>query len=589
MVWYKNNGSNGAIAIVVGWFEKLNICGELEVEPARKVKKSLLFLIQMKELLQKYADQLIVLTLALISLFISLPHLADTSLSIDEPFSVFYSQYDVADIFRFLKGGNNPPGYEFFLHFWMKVAGQEVFWLRFPSAVFWGLTGVALFQIGKTIFNRQVGVVGAFTFLCSNFTLQFAQQARAYALFVMLATWAFYWLIRYTKEGSIRSLVWLTLLNCLAAYIHFLAFIPILAQVVAVAALVRKDATKWKLFALSMGILLIAYLPMLGILYSRADDSIRHGTWVRPPVNQLVFWGMLDWMLNTSRYFTWVLSALLVIGSVRIVLSETGIRRLAMPLALILILWFILILRLNIDQLVWLSTQKVFIALSMVFIAGLVTDRWLKNKEEGVAHGWFWLMFSGVFVASFWVPMFVERYFYVVVPMLFLSMAGVFDRLLTVKGISAAWIFVVIMAFSVKSGNVEHRDIKGLAHYLHSHSRKSNTATVFCPDYFNVNLGYYINRTAFNALNPKLPEKELNDKMKAQNYFLVNHASDLDTSVLDNQDTVNYVDAYADFSYPGNGILQALKNRYQLIDSAVFVEGLKVFRFSVKKDSLHTN
>lgn len=135
---------------------------------------------------------------------------------------------------------------------------------------------------------------------------------------------------------------------------------------------------------------------------------------------------------------------------------------------------------------------------------------------------------------------------------------------------------------------VEYRDIKGLSSYLKAHISPRNT-TVFCADYFNVNLAYYLDRSAFNALNPKLPEYDLNQKLKAQHFFPINNFSNLDTVFLDQQDTINYVDAYADFAYPGNGIYQTLNSRYQLIDSTVFVENLKVFRFIVAKDSLQKN
>lgn len=385
------------------WFEKLNKCGE--VVPSIQIRKQhiLLLLKPMKSFFLKYIDIFCGSGLVLIAFICALPNLDFTSLSIDEPFSVFYAQYDFLDIIQFLKGGNNPPGFEIFLHFWMKIAGQSVFWLRFPSAVFWGGTSVVLYFIGKEVFNRQVGVVGALTFILSSFTIQFAHQVRAYALFGFLATLSLLFLIRFLKSEKKSWLIALAVVNVLAAYVHFLAFIPIAAQFVVVAVYAKTDRTKWLPFLLSIASTLLLYLPMISVLISRADDSIRNGTWVVPVFDQLIYWRMISFMINGKGLFFDMICVVIGIASIRLFINESGWKRFVFPAALICILGYVGIYFKSEELLTALNRSIAFSVFSFVFIGLMIV--WIgKEKLQGIVHGWFWVLYSAMFIASFWVP-----------------------------------------------------------------------------------------------------------------------------------------------------------------------------------------
>lgn len=78
--------------------------------------------------------------------------------------------------------------YYVILHVWTLIAGTSEFAMRFPSAIFSALTIPVLYALGAELFDRRVGAVAAAMMTVNLTALGYAQEARSYALLVLLVT-----------------------------------------------------------------------------------------------------------------------------------------------------------------------------------------------------------------------------------------------------------------------------------------------------------------------------------------------------------------------------------------------------------------
>jgi uncharacterized membrane protein len=127
------------------------------------------------------------ISLFLLALGINLIGLDFRSLTSDECFSIYHAQMSPSLIYQHLSSGNNPPLFEWMLHYWMLLWGDSPFSVRLPSAIFSSLTTALIYVLGTLIHmahskenavNSSLGMIAAILFLSSNYTTFLAHEAR---------------------------------------------------------------------------------------------------------------------------------------------------------------------------------------------------------------------------------------------------------------------------------------------------------------------------------------------------------------------------------------------------------------------------
>jgi tetratricopeptide (TPR) repeat protein len=272
-----------------------------------------------------------------------------------------------------------PPLWFLITHASVITFGDGEFAIRLPS-VFAGLLGVvAIYKVGKLLFNRHVGLVAAFLLATSPYHLLVAREGRFYAAVVFFSLMTLYCLIRGMQSRQKRWWLGFVVASLLNAYIHVTTLLVLVTELLYAASLLaiqfrsaRGAGRSWQLrqtFAgpllVSAGAIAIGYLPMLPHLVTGAMND-RRGLGAS---GELFTLSGSD-LLSILQTFSPGSGIYLLLYTVPAVLALTVIFRSDRRKALLWILWFAvpLILILLLRSRHWFAVKYVIAMLPMFLI-----------------------------------------------------------------------------------------------------------------------------------------------------------------------------------------------------------------------------
>jgi len=182
----------------------------------------------------------------------------------DEIFSVHAARHGWTQIFSFVAADLiHPPLFYVLLKVWIGIGGESLLWLRlFPA-----LTSVAAVlpfyllcrEFKLTPHQRNLALL---LLAVSGFLIKYAQEVRMYSLLFLLSVTSLYLFLRFldANVNPRRHIVPLTAVNLLLVYTHYAGWAAVALQIVALLWLKRE---RLRLFAASLALLLVAYLPWL--------------------------------------------------------------------------------------------------------------------------------------------------------------------------------------------------------------------------------------------------------------------------------------------------------------------------------------
>lgn len=229
--------------------------------------------------------------------------LGERSIWGDEAVSISYALEPVRGLARSVSHDPNMSLYYGSLWVWQRIFGDSVFAIRSMSVLFTAVAVPVLYAVGARLCGPTTGVIAALLLATNAFVLTYAQEARGYALVLLLTTVATYFFVD-ALDGSQRSLYAYVAFSALAFYAHFFAVFVTLGQ--ALIAMPRRDRRRWAAAYLAMGVLV-------------APIVYRSLTLGRNPIN---------WVPRPGAHALW--------SAVRSLAGESGIAVIAMTVVLAL-------------------------------------------------------------------------------------------------------------------------------------------------------------------------------------------------------------------------------------------------------------
>lgn len=191
--------------------------------------------------------------------------LANRGLWLDEIYSVDFSRRTLSGLFEIIRQREiNMALYYVLLHFWMKLGGSE-FFLRSMSVGFSVATVPYVYAVGSRLFGRNTGLIAAWLLAINAFHIRYAQEARAYALAILLATISTYLLVRNIEEPRTASWTLYGFFLVLLIYSHLLGLLIVLAHGASILFLPSRDIP-WRGLARSATWFVCLTLPLAVII-----------------------------------------------------------------------------------------------------------------------------------------------------------------------------------------------------------------------------------------------------------------------------------------------------------------------------------
>lgn len=454
------------------------------------------------------------------------------SIALDEPFSIYYAQMELTSIIQFLSTGNNPPLYELFLHYWINIFGISPFSVRLPSLIFSSLSILVIYRLAKKYFNTRVAIYASIFYLFSNTAILYAHEARVYSLFALLTITSMYFFFEIVNNKTLKPLrkVLFLIVQILLIYAHYFGFVVLAFQVLFFLFHKRLREKYWKNFVYGSLIIFIFYLPNIKVFVDRFLDSSINGTWLA---------------------------------------KSTGIED----------LYYMLVHFSN--------APIVAVGILLVFVLAVI--KYLKEKTAVSINTylvalWFLSTYLILFILSFWMPVFIERYLMFLTSGFYLTVAIAVDYL-DFKGrikymIPIALCALFLFTTDLKTSN--KRDIKQTIAKI-KELKTDNTIVYVSPDWFDLNFVYYYDKDLFQTVEQNTEYPKLLQQLNSENVYFINDQSKINLAHLQQNKKVLFLDAGSKSFFPNNGILKKLMDNNALKNEHHFFEIFTIYEFSKKE------
>lgn len=519
----------------------------------------------------------------------------------DEPFTVYFAQWPVADIYKIISAGNNPPTFEILLHYWMKLGGTSGLWLRLLPCVFISLAGVAIAFIADKIGGKRLLIASSLLFLLTNFEMDFAHTVRVYAMLICFSCWSMYFFLALSDRISNSNAIGWIITTLLAVGGHYFGVFIVFAQWLSIITTKEKNRPFIKKFAIANGLLLLLFSPMLVVLVKRYFATVKEGTFLVQVINLKPFYEIGMFTFNTSEYLLMLLG-LFFLTSIVLFLKKKSQSNILITVCLTLaILCLIPLLSYFqatssmakipfIDSIVW---AIVSVSLLWIFIVYVIRTMRL-NLGETTILLWGFAPIVLLWFCSFKMPMFLDRYMVHLLTGFSLIVPFVIFRMPKVMSYIAISLVILLYAFNFNL-KPERISTAGMAEQKLRTIKGQGTYVILSPGYEDLRFAYHYDKNLFfsaaahraDTLGEKIIHEEnstvykegIRRALRRENIYVANNVEMLDLSLDSINDIIHY-----DFNtygcYPDNKIKETLETNFgKAIQVEVYPEGIYLYHY----------
>jgi len=177
------------------------------------------------------------------------------------------------------------PLHELVLSAFFRFSTSE-FTARFPSFLAGVASVVAIHVLGRRVFNSQVGLLAALLLAFSPFHIQYSQEARFYAIFVLLAICSMIAFLRFVERRTYPRWIGLVVWHTLCLWSAYFAGFVMLFEGLYATYLVTRDrlsrtttvGMNWRDYlACGAGLSLAVVLFLPWFFYARVGEEVSRG------------------------------------------------------------------------------------------------------------------------------------------------------------------------------------------------------------------------------------------------------------------------------------------------------------------------
>jgi uncharacterized membrane protein len=254
----------------------------------------------MKNILKsEYALALAIILIGIgLNIFLS----AHTSFWIDESTVVNLSYESNAKIIsELLTKDVHPPIYYFLIKSVRIILGDKESYFRLISSLFFGLTGIYIFLLGRAVGGQSTGLISLVGWSSNYFLLFYSKQARPYSLLAFLSIASFYYFYCLFKTSDRKNIVFYLLFTIIGLYTNYWFALLLATQLIILCATDRKNKKIW-LALIGAG---LAFLPW-AIFYLINFKNYGIGEYINKPGLKMLW--------ESLGYFGWGQWLFILIG-----------------------------------------------------------------------------------------------------------------------------------------------------------------------------------------------------------------------------------------------------------------------------------
>lgn len=170
----------------------------------------------------------------------------------------------------------NPPLYNMALHLWCRWADNE-WWVRLPSAMCGVACVTLVIAIAREVCGRRQALTAGAVAAVAPFQIWYSQEARYYALLMMLSMLLLWTTLCWARYNSRMSL-WLA---CVAGvglvYTHVFGWLSVAAASASVLMLAWRDRKRLAVWFAAQAVVVFAFVPYLSLFLAKAQANMEHG------------------------------------------------------------------------------------------------------------------------------------------------------------------------------------------------------------------------------------------------------------------------------------------------------------------------
>ncbi len=196
----------------------------------------------------------------------------------DEAYSIYFAEQNFSRVIQLSSYDSTPPLFYLSLWGWHKVVGSNIIGLAVLPFVFSILSVLAIFFLGKQIFNYKIGLLSSLFFSLSALNIDYSTEIRAYSLLVFLSclSMIFWW--RILEKPSQKNWLLYVLFTTLCLYTHYTAFVLVALQGFLMVIYRREEIKRIVCYYI---LIFILFLPQL-LIFGRWSNIFSGGSGPAP-------------------------------------------------------------------------------------------------------------------------------------------------------------------------------------------------------------------------------------------------------------------------------------------------------------------